>query len=236
MWAMTWAWPFFTTLWVIGAVRAFVLPVLPFLYIITFGALWLLAILEAAIAMVVWVFGFVRMDGDEFLAQQSKMGAFLVFQVFLMPTLGILAFAACFILLPIIVGTVEMLWATAYYAQTGGSYFGMGPASLVVGFVIITFLTMYLMMHLFAQVFHVPDKVISWFGAPGRDFTDKSLFATAATMAAGTLGKGMPGLPSIPRKGGGDGDNGGGKGGSNGMGHRNLSPMAAKAAEPKVLD
>ncbi|TPL45332.1 DotA/TraY family protein [Mesorhizobium sp. B2-4-6] len=212
-WAMGWAAPILGTLWIIGAVRAYVLPILPFIYVWVFMSLWLLAVLEAAISLVVWAFGFIRMDGEELLAQQSKMGAMLLFQVFLMPVLGLLAFEAAFVLLPLIVGGLDIMWGTAFYGQTGGHL--IGPSALIVGYVLITFLSMYLVTHIFGQIFHIPDRVMAWFGGPSHGFSDKSLFVATAGALAATLGRGMPGLPSIPRPKKDDGKDSGGKGKAN---------------------
>lgn len=210
LWAMLWSSPTLGTLWVIGAVRAYVLPVLPFVYVWVFMSLWLLAVLEAAISLVVWAFGFLRMDGEDLLAQQSKAGALLLFQVFLMPVLGLLAFEACFLLLPLIVGGIEVMWATAFFGQTGGHLIGAG--ALLTSYVLITFLTLYLTMHLFGQIFHIPDRIMTWFGAPGSGFGDKSLFVATAGGLAAVLGRGLPGLPAVPRpKPKGEESGGGGK-------------------------
>lgn len=208
IWAMGWLAPPLGTLWVIGAVRAYILPILPFVYMWIFGSLWLLAVLETAIALVVWAFSFLRLDGEEFLAQQSKMGAMLLFNVFLMPVLGLLAFCACFILLPLIIGGIEIFWATAFYGQQGGHLPGLGAT--LVGFVVITFLSMYLVMHIFGQIFHIPDRIVVWFGGSSHGFSDKSLFVATAGAAAAVLGKGMPGLPSIPKPKKPEDENGGG--------------------------
>lgn len=197
IWAMAWLAGPLGTLWIVGAVRAYVLPMLPFVYMWVFGALWLLAIVEAAIALIVWAFSFLRLDGEEFLAQQSKMGAMLLFNVFLMPVLGMLAFCACFALLPLIVGGLEIFWATAFYAQQGGQITALG--ALLVGFIMITFLTMYLVMHIFGQIFNIPDRIIVWFGGNSHGFADKSLFVAMAGGMAATFGRGMPGIPAIPR-------------------------------------
>ncbi|MER8547953.1 hypothetical protein NKH41_19730 [Mesorhizobium sp. M1169] len=135
------------------------------------------------------------------------MGAMLLFQVFLMPVLGLLAFEAAFILLPLIVGGLEVMWATAFFGQTGGHL--IGPSALLVGYVLITFLSLYLVSHIFGQIFHIPDRVMTWFGAPSHGFSDKSLFVATAGGLAATLGRGMPGLPSIPRPKGERKDSGG---------------------------
>lgn len=208
-WAMAWAAPALGTLWIIGAVRAYVLPVLPFIYVFVFMSLWLLAVLEAAISLIVWAFGFLRMNGDDLLAQQSKMGAMLLFQVMLMPVLGLLAFEASFILLPLIVGGVEVLWAEAFFAQTGG--YLIGPTALIVGYILITFLTLYLVTHVFGLIFAIPDRIMTWFGASGHGFGDKSLFVATAGGLAAVMGRGGPGLSGLP-KGKPKGGDSGGKG------------------------
>lgn len=217
-WAMAWAAPTFGVIWIIGVVRAYVLPMLPFIYVFVFMSLWLLAVLEAAIAIVVWAFGFIRMDGEDLLAQQSKVGGALLFQVFLMPVLGLLAFEAAFILLPLIVGGIEVLWATAFFGQQGGHL--IGAPALIIGYVLITFLSLYLSMHVFGQIFNIPDKVMAWFGVPSHGFSDKALLGAVAGSVLAVFGKGLPGLPSIPRgkkpdpDPNGGGKNGGGKGGT----------------------
>lgn len=209
LWGIAWAAPALGTLWIIGAVRAYVLPVLPFIYVWVFMSLWLLAVLEAAISLIVWAFGFLRMDGEDLLAQQSKIGAMLLFQVFLMPVLGLLAFEASYILLPLIVGGVEVLWATAFFGQTGG--YLIGPSALIVGYILITFLTLYLVTHLFGQIFAIPDRIMTWFGAPGHQFGDKSLFIATAGGLAAVMNRGIHGLPGLP-KGKDKGGESGGKG------------------------
>lgn len=196
-WAMPWLGSIFGTLWLVGAARAYIIPVLPFIYMSIFAGFWLLAVLEAMIAMIVWAFGWLRMDGEDMLAQASKMGAMLLFSVFLMPTIGMLAFEAAFILLPLLVGTVDILWSTMWW----GNHEDPGLTSMLVGFVLVTFLTMYLTVHVFGQIFVIVDRILTWMGQQGHGFSDKGMLVGTAGAAAAVLGKGMPGMPTIPKSG-----------------------------------
>ncbi|MCB5205315.1 DotA/TraY family protein [Neorhizobium sp. T786] len=197
LWAMPWLGTIFGTLWMIGAVRAYIIPVLPFIYMVIFAGLWLLAVLEAAIAIIVWAFGWLRMDGEDMLAQASKMGAMLLFSVFLMLPIGMLAFIAAFLLLPLLVGTVDVLWSTMWW----GNHEDPGLTSMLVGFILSTFLLMYLIIHIFGQIFVIVDRILTWMGQQGHGFSDKGMLVGTAGAAAAVLGKGMPGMPTIPKSG-----------------------------------
>lgn len=197
MWSMLWLSMPIGTLGLIGVVRAYVQPVLPFISLIIFASTWLIALIEIVIQLGVWALSFLKMDGDDFMAQGSKLGSQIIYQAFLMPALGVLAYAASFILLPMIIGTVEVLWAKAFFAQTGG--YPVGFTALLTAFAMITFLTLYLTMHVFSQILTIPLRVILWAGGgQGSDFGDKGLALGAATAVAATVGRGMPGLPKLP--------------------------------------
>jgi len=214
LWAMGWLSPVIGILWTVGAVRAYVLPVLPFMYMFLFASIWLLAFTESLIALGAWALSWIRMDGDDFIAQGSKIGTMLLYQVFLMPALGVLAFCAAFILLPLIIGGVEVLWARASYAQTGGYPIHLG--TIIVNLVLITMLTMYLTVHVLGQIMNIPNRIIIWAGGQGHEAGDRGLAAGMAMAAASTFGRGLPGLPTFGAPKGkedksGDGENGGGK-------------------------
>jgi len=216
IWAMIWSTIPIGSLYIIGAVRAYVLPVLPFISMMIFASTWLVGFVECMIQLGVWALSWVKLDGDELMHRGSELGSKIIYQVFLMPALGVLAYAASFMLLPLVVGTVEVLWAKAFFGQTGG--YPLGPGALVISFAMITFLTMYLTMHVFSQILTIPQRVIMWAGGgQGSDFGDRGMALGAATAVAATMGRGMPGIPKMPgpksKKGDKDGDkpNGGGQ-------------------------
>ncbi len=214
LWGMIWSFFPITGLYMVGALRAYVLPVLPFICFYMFASTWLVGFLECIIAIGAWALSFFKMDGDEMMAQSSRLGSMIIFQVFLMLPLGVLAYAGCFVLMPLIVGGIDVLWSRAYFAQTGG--YPMGLGGIVICYALITLLTMYLSMHILSQIFGIPHRINVWLGGQGYDFGGNGMFIAAATTMAATVGRGMPGLPNIPMpKGkkdeGGEEENGAGK-------------------------
>lgn len=213
LWSMIWLTLPISSLGVVGVLRAYVLPIIPFMSMMIFASTWLIGLIEVVIQLGVWALSWIKMDGDEFMHRGSELGSKIIYQVFLMPALGVLSYAASFVLLPMVVGTVEVLWAKAFYSQTGG--YPVGITALITSFAMITFLTLYLTMHVFSQILTIPQRVIMWAGGgQGSDFGDRGMALGAATAIAATAGRGMPGLPKFPMsKGkedkGGDGDNGG---------------------------
>ncbi|MFD1792445.1 DotA/TraY family protein [Ochrobactrum teleogrylli] len=215
LWSMIWLTLPISSLGVVGILRAYVQPIIPFISIMIFASTWLIGLIEVVIQLGVWALSWLKMDGDEFMHRGSELGSKIIYQVFLMPALGVLSYAASFVLLPMVVGTVEVLWAKAFYSQTGG--YPVGITALITSFAMITFLTLYLTMHVFSQILTIPQRVIMWAGGgQGSDFGDKGMALAAATAVAATMGRGMPGLPKISTPKGssdssGEGENGGGK-------------------------
>ena len=215
LWSMIWLSLPIGSLGIVGILRAYVLPIIPFISMMIFASTWLIGLIEVVIQLGVWALSWLKMDGDEFMHRGSELGSKIIYQVFLMPALGVLSYAASFILLPMVVGTVEVLWAKAFYSQTGG--YPVGITALITSFAMITFLTLYLTMHVFSQILTIPQRVVMWAGGgQGSDFGDRGMALGAATAIAATAGRGMPGLPKIPTPKGpgnntGDCANGGGK-------------------------
>lgn len=228
IWSMIWLSLPIGSLGLIGVLRAYVLPMLPFISMMIFASTWLVGFVECMIQLGVWALSWVKMDGDEFMHKGSELGSKIIYQVFLMPALGVLAYEASFILLPLIVGTVEVLWSKAFFGQTGG--YPVGIVALITSFAMITFLTLYLTMHVFSQILTIPQRVILWAGGgQGSDFGDKGMALGAATAIAATAGRGMPGLPKWPMPKGKpkDGDEGGEP---NGGGKVKSAPIGEKTS------
>lgn len=202
-------------LWLIGAMRAYVLPLLPFVFVFIGAIKWGGAILEASIALICWAFVWIRMDGDELVAQQQRTGGMLLFNIVLRPVLIVLALCASYLLLSMAYGTLDKLLPTAFYGQTGGATTGLG--ALLVLLMIKTFLQWHLAVHLAGMCSDLPDRIGEWFGVPGagkmgdRGGVEGAAIGAAAVMSqargVGNVGKlALPGKP--PKDGGGKGKGG----------------------------
>ncbi|MGV2133861.1 DotA/TraY family protein [Agrobacterium vitis] len=165
-WLLDWSKPVIGGLMFIGAIRAYLIPVLPFLFILVSGIALVAALLEAMIALPLWCLRWMKMDnGQDFAGESVRMGLMLTVNIALRPSLAILAYCGAYPVFNVVLRTLDSLWATAFLAQTGGAIVGL------VGFVVMSFvqlyLTWYLSLKLFGQSWALPDRVLAWVGLPG---------------------------------------------------------------------
>ena len=74
-WLLDWSKLGIGVLWIIGAMRAYVLPMMPFLFIIIAAITWFAAILEAMIASLLWSLAFFKMDNGDLVGQAQRQAA-----------------------------------------------------------------------------------------------------------------------------------------------------------------
>ncbi|MDP9837708.1 conjugal transfer/type IV secretion protein DotA/TraY [Neorhizobium huautlense] len=163
----------------IGSLRAYVIPILPFLFVLAAGIALVAALLEAMIALPLWCLKWMRMEGGEdFAGEGVRMGLMLTVNVFLRPSLAILAYCGSYPVFDIVLRTMDSMWATAFLAQTGGAVVGL------IGFLIMSiiqlYLTWYVDLKLFGQSWALPDRVLGWLGLPGT--------AGESSIASGAIG------------------------------------------------
>lgn len=168
----------------IGGLRAYVIPILPFLFVLAAGIALVAALLEAMIALPLWCLKWLKMEGGEdFTSEGVRMGLMLTVNVFLRPSLAILAYCGSYPVFDIVLRTMDSMWATAFLAQTGGAVVGL------IGFLFMSiiqlYLTWYVSLKLFGQSWALPDRVLGWLGLPGT--------AGESSIASGAIG-GMLGL------------------------------------------
>lgn len=207
LWAMAWIGPQLGILWIVGAVRAYIIPTLPAIYMLLFGVQWLLAFFEMMILLVIWAFGFIRMHGDEPLADASKVGATLIFVGFLMPVVGVLGYIGAFTFIPLVIGTLDVFWARMFFGNVGVPTL---PA-MGIGFVVVTFLTVYLLVQILGQIQVIPQRIALWFGQNVPGIGDGGMMLGTMTAMTALMSRGVPGVPSMPKSGDKQGDDAGGK-------------------------
>lgn len=166
-------------LFFIGSIRAYLIPVLPFIFIMVSGIALVAALLEAMIALPLWCLKWMRMDnGQDFAGESVRMGLMMTVNIFLRPSLAILAYCGSYPLFNVVLRTMDALWATAFLGQTGGAITGL------LGFLVMSFLQLFLTWHLsfklFGQSWALPDRVLAWLGLPGT--------AGESSLAAGAVG------------------------------------------------
>lgn len=174
---------------VVGMLHAYVLPMIPMIMVFVMGVSWLIMFLEAAIAGVLWAFAFIRMDGSEFFDRNQAPGVTLIFNLFLRPAIGMLAFIGGLLLLPTLLNTLYAVWGEAFYAQTGRGWSLLFLIQWVTKLVMFCWMQWHLTLRLFGLIPNIADRVGHWMGfSGGHGYNDssESSAAVGAMVAAGT--------------------------------------------------
>ena len=197
-WLLDWSKLAIGALWLIGAMRAYVLPMIPFLFVIIAAITWAAAILEAMIASLLWGLAFLKMDNGDFIAQGQRQGLMLLFNVALRPALAVLSLCGAYLLFAVSVSTLNALWPTAFYGQTGGHIAGL--SGLIVSLALQTFILWTVCIKLFGLIANLPDRVGAWFDVPSTAHYGEA--GHVGAMAAGSAALASRGTPgAIPTKG-----------------------------------
>jgi conjugal transfer/type IV secretion protein DotA/TraY len=186
----SWVSPALIIMLVVGVLHAYVLPMMPMIMVFVMGLSWLIMFLEASIAAVLWAFVFIRMDGQDFFDRNQSPGATLLFNLFLRPAIGMLAFIGGLILLPVVMNSLTILWDDSFNAQTTPDFTYL--VQWLAGIVMYTWMQWHLTIRIFGLIPAIPDKVGHWMGFGNSGSTgegQESAAAITAAIAAGQVGR-----------------------------------------------
>ncbi len=179
-------------LWLIGAMRAYVLPSIPFLFIVIAAITWAAAILEAMIASLLWGLAFLKMDNGDFIGAGQRQGMMLLFNLGLRPVLAVLSLCGAYLLFAVSVSTLDTLWATAFFGQTGGHIAGL--SGLIVSLALKTYILWVICVKLFGLIASLPDRVGTWFDVPSNaHYGESGHISGAMAGAVAMASRGTPG-------------------------------------------
>lgn len=220
-WLLDWSKLAIGALWLIGAMRAYVLPMIPFLFVIVAAITWAAAILEAMIASLLWGLTFMKMDNGDFVGQAQRAGMMLLFNIGLRPVLAVLSLCGAYLLFNVAVSTLDALWAVAFFGQTGGHIAGL--SGLIVSLALKTFILWTICIKLFGLIANLPDRVGAWFDVPSTaHYGEAGHIGGMAAGAAALASRGTPG--AIPTRMGKKGGNSEDSAGANNAGIRRAKP------------
>ncbi|MGV1758892.1 DotA/TraY family protein [Rhizobium sp. A22-96] len=165
-WLLDWTKYVVVGLMGIGSLRAYIIPIMPFVFMVMAGTATLAALMEAMIALPLWATKWLKLDNSgDFAGESVRMGLLLLVNIGLRPVLAVLSLCAAYPVFNVTLGTIDKLFATAFLGQTGGHVVGL------VGILIMTGIHMYLVWHAvvkgFGQIWSLPDRVLAWTGQPG---------------------------------------------------------------------
>lgn len=187
--------------WIIGALRAYVIPFMPHVFMLVSCVALLASLMEAMIALPLWCLRWLKMDGnDDFAGDSVKLGLLFTVNIFLRPALAVLAVFAAYGVFSPVLGMLDRLWATAFLAQTGGHVVGL-PGYLLLTFG-QTYMIWYVCLKTYGQIWALPDRVLAWFGQAGTagesGLVSGALLGMLALAGRGTLPRIVPQGPNKP--------------------------------------
>ena len=172
----------------IGFVLYYVLPLLPFIYFFfAFGG-WIKSIFEAMVAMPLWALAHIKIDGEGLPGPWATNGYFLLFEIFLRPTLIIFGFLASISLFSALVNALHDSFYLVVFNATGfdlEEHLFSGAASLPVSnpvglqssinfirgpvdeffYTLIYTIIVYMIgMSTFKMIDQVPNNILRWMG------------------------------------------------------------------------
>lgn len=195
-WFLDWSKWLIGVTWLVGNVRAYIIPMLPLVFVFMAGILFAVSIIEAMIAGLLWSFGFIRMDGDELVAQGSSLGLKMLFSITLRPALAVLSLCGGYQFTEIAFRTLHELFGIGFWAQQGGHIAGI--SGIMTALLTQTWLEWQIATRGLGMIYALPDRVANWYGqqTQGHGDSDHTAAVTAGAMAAAQ--RGTPG--AIPAK------------------------------------
>lgn len=230
-------WMLFFGMFAVGALHAYLLPMLPYILWLFAMLGWLVFVVEAMLAAPLWAFVHCRMDGNSFVSNEQRAGYMLLFNLFTRPALLLFGLVIGFATFGVIIDFMNKTAFTAIRAATSGSTFGpIGAFSMIA---ILAYLHYFLAIRSFSLIHLVPDRVSRWIGQGGenlgeeRDTEEAKRFITGVVVAGtkgGIVGGARAaGIKAVPGNPGG----GGGAGGGNAPGGGAGSGAGGASGQPR---
>lgn len=162
-WFLEWSKWIIGALMLVGSIRAYLIPILPFFFVLMSGIALVSALLEAMIALPLWAMQWSKLDNDhEFAGAAVRGGLMLLVDIFLRPVLAILALCGSYPVFNVVLNTLDKFWPTAFLAQSGGSVVGLG--AFIFMSIFQAYLSWFVCLQLFGQSWSLPDRIPRWIG------------------------------------------------------------------------
>ena len=170
-----------------GAVLAYLVPALPFIRFL-FGLLvWILAVVEAFIAMTVWLAAqTARTEGSGLTTNSTVGGLVTLAGVVLRPPLMILGLIVGYLVFTVVIELFNAIWLT----QMRGSAGEIGPGIIQYAvFVALYVMIAYGLLNASLKLIEMlPDAVMNWIGGRASGVSEADRMIGVATGSTGRLG------------------------------------------------
>ncbi len=178
---------FFAFLFLIaGVLLGFVVPMLPFIRFFFAIVTWLGTLLEGMICAPFFALAFLSPNGEGFTGQHPRQALFLIFQIFLRPTLSLFGLIASIIMFYI---GAKFLNASFYDAIRGiGAFTGSMSFLAKVIFTIAYVVMIYVMANAsFKMMEQIPRQALRWMGGSASEIEHEGEGQQQALTAVGSI-------------------------------------------------
>jgi hypothetical protein len=190
-----------------GWTQAYLLPLIPWMAMNSIAVTWTILLCEAAIALPIWAFLLIRLDGgDDIITSIQRPGLIIAINACLMPVIAVLALISSYYTTGLILGLIGRYMPVAWAGAQSGHTVTLG--GLVGAYVLIVFIQYQAAGRLLAAPVEITSRVMRYWGASAEGSGDGGHAAAAAALGAG-LGRALP-TNAPPNKSTGGGGNGGG--------------------------
>lgn len=154
----------FVTCLAFGAMAAFYIPMIPFVYGVVAVIKWLILVFEAVIAAPIWAVGHIHPDGHDVVGK-GEAGYMLIVALLMRPALTVLGFFGAIWLAQPVAGFIHTGFMTAVQGAQYESLTGVGA---FIAYTVIYVLLMTQTMHsIFTLANWMPDTILRWIGGHG---------------------------------------------------------------------
>lgn len=215
-------WPIIGGAWVVGALLAYVVPLVPFVFMTFAVAAWAWEVVKAAVAVVVWAFLHVRIDEPELVGQAQKQGYIsLLVGILLRPIVTVAAFVAMHAMNVTILNIFLTGYNTAFKASQIGHT--IGGTGILISVAVMLYVEWHIILWSYKTVTTMPQKMAEFLGFQASAWGDDD---AGSTVVGGVAG----GHRHVPKPGDGKGGKAGGASGDGGASAKAGAKLGASAA------
>lgn len=175
-----------------GFTLAFIVPLLPFLYFFFAVLTWVVAVMEAVVAVPLICLAQLNPEGDG-LPGKARKAFFFIFNIFLRPTMTVFGLIIGMLVLYIALSYLNFAYMIAV-AGAGGTAYGLATLAKIVYTAIYCIICFIIANHSFKIIDHIPANALNWMGesaqamhAMGDVAKVEQMSLIMSSMATGTL-------------------------------------------------
>jgi|GEM_PF-4367351 hypothetical protein len=178
-----------------GILHAFLIPMMPYVYMLFAVMGNLILMLEGLAAASLWAFFHIRMDGQEFVDQKQSPGYQVMFNVFMRQPMTVFGYAMSMGLFGVMTWFLSKTFIPA--AQAAGDGHAVGLLGTIVMVVLASYLNYQIAVRSFALITQLPDRISRWWGSNGENLGEEHHADKGSTLIANQVSHRVEGMAKM---------------------------------------